>query len=95
MKIRVLNSASALTVALALLSPAAAVAQDSGDDTGALQEIIVTAQKRSESAQNVPIAISAVSADSLSAKGVSDISQIGNQAPNVTLKNTAAFAGSS
>lgn len=95
MKIGVLNSASALTVALALLSPAAASAQDGNDDAGALQEIVVTAQKRAESAQDVPIAISAVSADALSAKGVTDISQIGSQAPNVTLKNTAAFAGSS
>lgn len=96
MRNRVLGCASALTVALALFSPAMAMAQESStEDTGGLQEIIVTAQKRSESAQTVPIAISAVSADSLSAKGVSDISQIGNQAPNVTLKNTAAFAGSS
>ncbi len=95
MKIRILNSASALTVALALLAPVSAVAQENEAETGGLQEIIVTAQKRSESAQDVPIAISAISADALSSKGVSDISQIGNQSPNVTLKNTAAFAGSS
>lgn len=95
MRTGISNSASALAVAFVLFSPVVATAQEAEVEVNGLQDIIVTAQKRSESAQDVPLAISAVSADSLSAKGISDISQIGNQAPNVTLKNTAAFAGSS
>lgn len=93
---RILHSASALTMACALI-PGAVRAEEAAaapQQTG-LQEIVVTAQKRSESAQKVPIAITAISAGALAAKGLSDISQIGSQAPNVTLKNTAAFAGSS
>ncbi|MBT0670117.1 TonB-dependent receptor [Novosphingobium profundi] len=113
MKMGIENSASALTVALVLLTPQHALAQDvemagggpvaEAQDSAAqpapqqagLQEIIVTAQRRAESAQDVPIAITAVTADALQAKGLTDVSQIGGQAPNVTLKNTAAFGGSS
>ncbi len=96
MNVRVFHSASALTMALALATPQMAWAEDAAQGAApGLEEIVVTAQKRAESAQNVPIAITAVSAAALAAKGMSDISQIGGQAPNVTLKNTAAFAGSS
>lgn len=104
MKFGFKNSASALTVALGLLAPQMAHAQSDEvpagqaveqTQQGGLAEIVVTAQRRSESAQDVPIAITAVTADALQAKGLTDISQIGGQAPNVTLKNTAAFGGSS
>lgn len=54
-------------------SPAQSQAQDqNGTDTFELQEIVVTAQKRAESAQNVPIAITAFQGDQLSASGVND-----------------------
>lgn len=38
-------------------------------DSVGLEEIVVTAQKRAENLQDVPIAISAISADALSAAG--------------------------
>lgn len=64
-------------------------------DEGGLQEIIVTAQKRSENVQNVPVAITAISGDALSAKGATDVASLAGQAPNVTLRSTAQFGGSS
>src|SRR3546814_8006281 len=64
-------------------------------ETGGLQDIVVTAQKRSESAQQVPIAISAVTSEALQAKGLTDVASISGQAPNVTLKSSGAFGGSS
>lgn len=96
MKSVIFNGASALAVAFVLLTPAAH-AQDAApqDDNVGLQDIVVTAQKRSESAQQVPIAISAVTADALQSKGLSDIASISGQAPNVTLKSSGAFGGSS
>ena len=107
MKTRVFHSASALTMALALVTGQAAVAQDAetavADDAaaadeerqGGLNTIVVTAQRRAESAQDVPISITAVSAAMLEDKGLTSIVDVGSQAPNVTLKNTASFAGSS
>jgi iron complex outermembrane receptor protein len=111
MKVGISNSASALAVALVLVSgpvaaqevaapvaqsvPAAAAQDTATQDSGGLQDIVVTAQRRSESAQQVPIAISAITSDALQAKGLTDIASISGQAPNVTLKSSGAFGGSS
>lgn len=65
------------------------------NDQGGLAEIVVTAQRRSENIQNVPIAITAVTGQALQAKGLTDIASIGGQAPNVTLRSSASFGGSS
>ena len=51
-------------VATALLLSPFTVAQDSGA-SGGLEEVIVTAQKRSESLQDVPISVSALSGDQM------------------------------
>lgn len=86
--------ATALPTHAQTQSPATAETETSDDSSG-LAEIVVTAQKRSENIQDVPIAITSVSGDSLAEKGITDIASIGGQAPNVTLRNSAAFGGSS
>ena len=53
--------------------------------TAELTEIVVTAQKRSESVQSVPISIEAVSAASLKESAVKDIFQAVNLVPGVVL----------
>ncbi|MGO9989598.1 MAG: TonB-dependent receptor [Steroidobacteraceae bacterium] len=58
-----------------------------------LQEIVVTAQKRSENLQNVPIAITAFTAETLQSKGLTDIHQLSNLTPNVNLDGGAPFSG--
>lgn len=62
---------------------------------GGIQDIIVTAQKRSENVQNVPIAISAFTADALSERAVTSVASISNIAPNVVLDAGTPFSGSS
>lgn len=57
--------------------------------SGGVQEIVVTAQRRSESLQDVPIAVSAFSADQLRSQGVSNTLELGRFVPNlVSMNNT-------
>lgn len=57
-------------------------------------EIVVTAQKRAENVQDVPIAITAISADLLASRGIQEISQISAITPNATLDAGTPFSGS-
>ncbi len=49
-------------------------------------EIIVTAQKRSERLQDVPIAVTAISGDAIRNRRIADIVDLSNQAPGVQIK---------
>lgn len=69
-------------------------AQTDDADTGGIQEIVVTAQKRVESAQDVPIAISVFSGNALSERAVNNVSQLTAVAPNVNFDNGVAYTGS-
>ncbi|MBX9664534.1 TonB-dependent receptor [Novosphingobium sp.] len=57
------------------------------------QEIVVTAQFRAQKLQDTPLAITAVNAAILEARGQTDISQITSQAPNVVLRNQPQSGG--
>ena len=52
----------------------------------ALEEIIVTAEFRETRLQETPIAITAVTGDMLDARAQTNLFEVANQAPNVTLK---------
>src|SRR6184192_2503897 len=58
-----------------------------------LQEVVVTAERREENIQNVPIAITAVTTETLRSKGVTDIHALSNLTPNVNLDAGAPFSG--
>src|SRR5579862_1736073 len=59
-----------------------------------LEEVVVTAQKRTENIQEVPIAVSAFGSAQLEQKGISNVSQLSNLAPNVNLDAGTPFSGS-
>ena len=59
-----------------------------------LEEVVVTAQKRAENIQSVPIAITAFSESDLRAKGVTDIQGLSTLTPNVNLDAGSPFSGS-
>jgi iron complex outermembrane receptor protein len=50
--------------------------------------IIVTARRREERLLDVPIAVTAISGDTLAKTGAIDITDVSNSAPNVTLENS-------
>jgi hypothetical protein len=58
-----------------------------------LEEVVVTAQKRAQNVQNVPIAISAYTAETLQSKGIGDIGALTRLAPNVNLDTGSPFSG--
>ena len=53
-------------------------------------EIVVTARRRDEALQDVPIAITAYSGAQLQREGATDITDVGDTTPNVTLENSRA-----
>ena len=66
---------------------AAAAAQTSAN-SAQLQEVTITAEKRTENLENVPVAASVVSSDELAANNVSDISDLNKLDPSVELNGT-------
>lgn len=83
-------------LALAAAAPAMAQGEDkaaAAEASSAIGDIIVTAQFREQNLQDTPIAITAVNAEMLEARSQTDISKVADQAPNVTLKQSAAAFG--
>ena len=82
-----LISASVLAIAIANLSAPALAQEAPAEETGTqdqvgLSDIIVTATKRSENLQDVPVAVSAISSEALANKGVFETSDLNNTMPN-------------
>src|SRR5258707_1166198 len=60
-----------------------------------IEPVIVTAEKRSENVQSVPIAITAFTGSTLQDKGINDLHGLSNLTPNVNLDGGAPFSGDS
>lgn len=86
---------TALALGTALIASVAAMpayAQDTTEAVAAVPEddgeIVVTARRRAESLQDVPIAVTAISGANLEKAGAIDITDISNMSPNTTLENS-------
>ncbi len=81
-----------LAVAVALASTAAfAPVPVSAQEGGAvLEEITVTARRRDESLQEVPIAVTAFSGEAMKLRGMADLTELAQSAPSVTLEPSRA-----
>jgi iron complex outermembrane recepter protein len=86
-----MNKKIAMAV-MAALGTASAQAQQA-DDADALEEVIVTAQFRSENLQETPLAITAITGDMLEARSQTSIYEVAQQAPNVMLAPQAQANG--
>ncbi len=74
---------TALLTTAALHAPLATAAETPPRDLQVLQEIIVTATKRSELLQDVPVAVSAITAEDIQARGFTNYADYLNTIPGV------------
>src|SRR5579872_5305095 len=65
----------------------------SAEQTPQLQEIVVTATRRAESAQNVPQSITAISGSALEQAGVVDKVDLGHSLAGINVTDKGAFGG--
>ena len=77
-----------LALAVAAVLPATALAQER-----TLEEVVVTATKRAESLQDIPIAVTAFTGEQMEAAGVKDIRDIAGQTPGLQIKSRGETEG--
>lgn len=86
----VLSAASITTTAYAQAQVGAgeAAEKQSSQDAPVMGEIVVTATKRAERLQSVPLSISAISGANIQRQGIQDIKDYSNRVPNLTFSAT-------
>jgi len=90
-----LCGASLLAATVTIASPGLAQTSAGGADTDSqrtVDEIVVTAQKREQSLQDVPIVVTSVNAQQLQDAGVRDIKDLTIVAPGLTVTSTSSSA---
>lgn len=85
-----------LGLALLFTLPEASVAAEKKAALqGGIEEVLVMARRREESLQDTPLSITAITSESLEARGFNKVSQVTQVAPNVVFEPTAPLTGSS
>lgn len=82
-----MKHAMKLTLAIAaaaFTAPPVSMAQEGADDTIALDEVIVSARKRSESLQDVPIAVDVFNEMKLELLGIDNVEELARYTPSLT-----------
>ena len=74
-------------------SPAAETAAAPAAESNAQGDIIVTATRRSQALSDVPLAVSAVTAETLQNSGATDIRQLNQLSPSLLVSSTTSEAG--
>ena len=91
MSTRISSSGGRIAATLLATLPIAAGAQETGGS--ALEEVIVTAQKRAQNLQDIPIAVTAFSAADIERRNLSNIAQLADFTPNVMFDTTTSISG--
>ena len=91
MRKSLLLGCAALALMSGALSAGGALAQEA-DDPAAVEEIVVTAQKRSENLQDVPVSVTAFNAKALEERGVTNVIGLNNLAPGLRVSSGDAAA---
>jgi iron complex outermembrane recepter protein len=108
MRLRLLSACAVPALLIAFAAPAMAqeaapptTAGDPGQDaeaedaTGSGNEIVITAQGRAQVLADVPLAVSAISAETLQQSGANDIRQLNQVAPSLLVSSTGSEANGS
>lgn len=77
-----LITTNGLAIAMSMVSPAFAQVE-SAEGEGGIEEIVVTANKREESLQDTPLAISAIGGEAMAERGIDDVSNLQSYVPNL------------
>ena len=83
------------SLALATVFPIAPVAAEESGATGVFEEVVVTARKREESAQSVPIPITALSEQVMDARNIIEVRDLERLSPNTSIQNSAVNGSAS
>jgi iron complex outermembrane recepter protein len=78
-------------IATAIL-PMPVVAQAAATDSPALEEIVITAERRESSLQRTPLAVSAFSSETLEKSAIKDIQDLAPSAPGLSYNRVSNFA---
>jgi iron complex outermembrane receptor protein len=70
--------------------PTTTVAQDQAEADVVIDEVVVTAARREQNLQDVPIAVSAITGDDLALRGAQDITDLAETIPSLTLEPSRA-----
>ncbi|MCW3847763.1 TonB-dependent receptor [Sphingomonas sp. LB-2] len=81
--------------ALTMMFAAPAMAQNEQDDSYGNEEIVVTAQGRSQELSKVPLSVTAVSSQTMELTGATDIRQLNQVAPSLLVSSTGSEANGS
>ncbi len=91
--VRLITRTSLLTLCLAGWPWSGAIAQDAGA-SAVLEEIVVTAQKREQSLQEVPISISVVDGTKILEQGFNRLAELSKFVPNFNVNEDTGVANS-
>jgi len=94
-RVALLSLAAAMQIAIAHAQTAVSAAppanSSAGGPTGGIEEIVVTAQRRSESMQEVPIAVTAITASRLEGLGIRTTQDLGELTPGLSVPADTGF----
>ncbi|MEZ5512692.1 MAG: TonB-dependent receptor [Steroidobacteraceae bacterium] len=92
-----MSAAALIGIAMAGLSTVAMAQEPAGGEKviQALEEVTVTAQRREEAAQTVPLAITALSAEMLERQQIRSIAQLDQVVPNIVMNENTGTSSAS
>ena len=93
LRARATAAVTCVCLAAPALAQTAPASPPAANDPDQLQEVVVTAQFRSQRLQDTPIAITAVNAAMMEQRGQTSLHDLADQAPNVTLLETGGAFG--
>ena len=93
MSIKLLNRVATALAAALIASPCLAADETTNEDEPGMEEIIVTATYRDTRLMDTPLAISAVTAEDMVAKGIEDIQTLFQAIPGLSYRGSVSSGG--